>query len=397
MATKKHKKANATSKSAKQQQQQQQPASGDGDQASSNTTAAAGSSSGMPVFKSPQLNALILLSIGVSRILQVRSTFAVAGEAAPVCVQHLNEAACLDDTILSLLKYKFGVALQLTIVAIACILQCWNTEPVMTKLNALFAFTPMLTGVQALHAASIIDSKQTWAQLWVALVLFALCAPTSLQALPFTKYTTADGVSSSSFSYSKRTLPALVLMGLTVLYLAQAANFLLLGLPERAATPTHLSFMEWVLPVQPAAVEKLEGDIADAATPILYFLAVDAFTVALLLAFAWFTLPDRSQRVSVLSYCNMLFIFLLFLFWIFTHTQLTKRIVHTLLQSILMMVAASKSAEVAHQLPAMERDANSGQLFQLEHMKSTALTVAFVAGVAWIVPDISFQKKKRNQ
>jgi len=258
----------------------------------------------MPVFKSPQLNALILLSIGVSRILQVRSTFAVAGEAAPVCVQHLNEAACLDDTILSLLKYKFGVALQLTIVAIACILQCWNTEPVMTKLNSLFAFTPMLTGIQALHAASIIDSKQTWAQLWVVMVLFALCAPTSLQALPFTKYTTttADGTSSSSslsLSYSKKTLPALVLMGLTVLYLAQAVNFLLLGItPARAATPTHF-FMEWVLPVQPAAIDKLEGEIAHAATPILYFLAVDAFTVALLLAFAWFTLPDRSQRVSV--------------------------------------------------------------------------------------------------
>ena len=64
------------------------------------------------------------------------------------------------------------------------------------------------------------------------------------------------------------------------------------------------------------------------------------------------------------------------------------------MQSILLMVACTAAAQYHFQLPTMERDAIHGRLFRLDNLRSATLTAAFVAGVAWILPDVSFKKRK---
>jgi len=59
------------------------------------------------------------------------------------------------------------------------------------------------------------------------------------------------------------------------------------------------------------------------------------------------------------------------------------------------MVACAAAAQYHFQLPTLEGDAIHGRLFRLEHLRSATLTAAFVAGVAWILPDVSFKKQRQ--
>jgi hypothetical protein len=61
------------------------------------------------VISKAQLTMLILLSIGISRLLQVKSAFVKTetGEPSTTCLEHLSEEACQDDAVHALLQYKY--------------------------------------------------------------------------------------------------------------------------------------------------------------------------------------------------------------------------------------------------------------------------------------------------
>ena len=243
----------------------------------------------------PQLTALIFLSMGASRILQVRSAFLLTaeGKASGICVEHLGgEAPCTDATILALLQYKYGTALQCLLIAAAAVVQCWFLQPeaILSQLNALFTISPIAVGLAAMKVSPSIGTGPLWKQAAVCLVLGMLALPTSRANVPFWG-------SQIKMTSRKKTLPAMVLGGLAVLNLLQAVNYI-------GVTMESEWVVDWMLPLQPESIYQLASSVSDddehlktAATPILYFLAVDCLTLALIFAFGWHALPDANQRV----------------------------------------------------------------------------------------------------
>jgi hypothetical protein len=62
---------------------------------------------------------------------------------------------------------------------------------------------------------------------------------------------------------------------------------------------------------------------------------------------------------------------------------------HIMTKTMLLLTAAIKLAEYFVELPSYADDV----LFNVESVKTTVLTIAFVAGVGWIAPPISFKKR----
>ena len=250
------------------------------------------------ILKGPQLTALILLSIGLSRVMQVRSAFAVEPDGQPVqiCVQHLGEAACTNDIILSLLKYKYGTALQLTILVVSIAIKLWNApdENDLARFNTLLCVTPLITGIQVLYVwRDTLGSGVLVKQLMMGVVLAILCAPSSLKMLPF--------YGPSKTGVRTKAVPALVLLSLVVWNLFQTVSYLWMTTGMTTIEPTTTTTTQWWLPVQASALQSLSLELQVAAKPIIYFLAVDCLTTAALCAYCWQVLSYPSQRVSAVS------------------------------------------------------------------------------------------------
>jgi hypothetical protein len=120
------------------------------------------------ILTKAQLTMLILLSIGVSRLLRVKTAFVKTetGEPSTTCIEHLSEEACQDDAVHALLQYKYQTGLQTTLLVLAGMLQCWNSEQVLQRYHALFLVSPMATGLLALHLTKEwVSSAHIWKQL----------------------------------------------------------------------------------------------------------------------------------------------------------------------------------------------------------------------------------------
>jgi len=248
----------------------------------------------------PQLTALIFLAMGASRILQVRSAYLLTaeGKASGICVEHLGgETPCTDATILALLQYKYGTALLCLLIAAATVVQCWFLQPeaILSQLNALFTISPIAVGLAAMKVSPSMGTVALSKQAAPGVVMGLLALPTSRANVPFWG-------SQIKTTLRKKTLPAMVLGGLAVLNLLQAVNYM-------GVTMESEWVVDWMLPLQPEAIYQLassssgndDEQLKTAATPILYFLAVDCLTLALIFAFSWHALPDANQRVRCVT------------------------------------------------------------------------------------------------
>jgi len=299
MATNKKKSSSAKSKEAKTSKN---AASKTSQEEEANPPAAIENKPTLLTF--PQLTSVILLCMGASRIMQVRSAYAIetaadaaaAAEPVKICVAYLgSEAACLDGTILSLLKYKYGTALQMALVAASVIIKFWHADADLSRLNTLLSVTPILTGIEALYLSEAVGPDARWKQLMAGTVLCLLCAPTSMQMLPFYGTSQMNG-------NSKLTLPAMVVLGLAFWNLVQAATYVWLTLTMTTSNEHDgagaANLMDSLLPVQTSAFYSLSSELQTAVIPILYFLAVDCFSTASLCAYCWHALPEQRQKVS---------------------------------------------------------------------------------------------------
>lgn len=236
-------------------------------------------------FSHAQFATLLMISMGIQRVLQVRSAYG-GNEAAPICVEFLGESACTDESVMSLLHMKFHTALQCIILAAAVALQCWKTEPILRQLNALFILSPITTGLSTMFFAESISQGALLTQTMLGLVLAVVAAPSATN-LPFCtgKYT------------SFMTLPSMALGSLALGNLVLAYQYVRLTTMTVRSGGDSDKITFPLLAIDPVFYQELPANMVTAVTTIVLFLAVDALTTALLYAHSWFALPDTHQRV----------------------------------------------------------------------------------------------------
>ena len=235
------------------------------------------------LFTKGQLAILILLVIGLSRVFRVKTASLQDGKQ--VCITHLGEDACEDSAVQKLLQYKYVTAIQTTSLAVLGMLQCWNTEAALQAFNALFLFSPLLTGAGVLFVCEqFLDSGEVWKQLMMALVLTVLAAPDSKAFLPF---------AASVRPNSSKTLQSLALITASFHYMYQVFQTVVGPLLLKSLPIGHV--------VASIVVSEKDALVSPAATPLVYFIAVDKLTSALIFAFAWYHFAESHQRVSAVN------------------------------------------------------------------------------------------------
>lgn len=259
------------------------------------------------VLSKGQLSALIMLSLGISRVLKLGAVVGgTAGSSADeggdgdslvvndVCVQHLGDVACRDGSVLALLRYKYYSAVQLTIVAVAIIVQCWNTELLLQTLDVAFVFAPISASVAAMVAAGddgIHDGKMQNGMM--AIVLAVLALPTEWNTVPFFGMKQLKGRRS-------KTLQTLCLLTLAMFSMYEGLGQILFPMVLQPRVLNSIGGMDQPLPLQQLLAQPspdVAAQIQPAVNAVLYLIVVDKITHSLLYLFAWFYFPNTRQRV----------------------------------------------------------------------------------------------------
>jgi hypothetical protein len=237
--------------------------------------------SSMGAFSKAQLGILILVSLGVSRLLQIGGAVTKAGTTdTTACQEYIGPEACADPAVAILIRYKYFTGIQTTLLVMLVLLQYWQVEQHLARFNTLLIAVPIGLSVAAHYAsAEWIPAAKIWRHLTMCIVLTVVAAPTelSLQSVPFV----------SGHKQPFKTLQSLAVMTLATASLWETFQLLQPVFWDEDAPP--------LLTVVASS---------SASTSVLYFLAVDKLTNAAVYAFSWFYMEENRQRVSQVKYCT---------------------------------------------------------------------------------------------
>lgn len=232
-------------------------------------------SSSIGAFSKAQLGILILVSLGVSRLLQIGGAITKEGTTdTTACQEYIGQEACADPAVAILIRYKYFTGIQTTLLVMLIFLQYWQVEQHLARFNALLIAVPIAFSVAAHYAsAEWIPAAKIWRHLTMCIVLTVVAAPAeiSLQSVPF---------------LSGRKQPFKTLQSLAVMILATASLWEAIQLLRPAIWDEEVPSLLTVV------------TSSSAFTSVLYFLAVDKFTNAAVYAFSWFYMEENRQRVS---------------------------------------------------------------------------------------------------
>jgi hypothetical protein len=249
-------------------------------------------SSSIGAFSKAQLGILILVSLGVSRLLQIGGAVTKEGTTdTTACEDYigLQPEACADPAVAVLIRYKYLNGIQTVMLVLLVLLQYWQVEQHLARFNTLLIVVPIGFSVAAHYAsAEWIPAAKIWRHLTMCIVLAVVAAPAELsrQSIPF-------------FSGHKQ--PFKTLQSLAVMTLATASVWEAFQLLQPVVWDEDVPSLVTI----PAS--------SSAYTSVLYFLAVDKFTNAAVYAFSWYYMEENRQRVSssadiqcfAVIYCSM--------------------------------------------------------------------------------------------
>jgi hypothetical protein len=235
-------------------------------------------SSSIGAFSKAQLGILILISLGVSRLLQIGGAVTKEGTTdTTACHEYIGPEACADPAVAVLIRYKYFTGIQTTLLVMLVLLQYWQVEQHLARFNTLFIVVPIGLSVAAHYAsAEWIPATKIWRHLTMCIVLTVVAAPAelSLQSIPFV----------SGHKQPFKTLQSLAVMTLATASVWEAFQI--------------LQPVVWDEDVPSLVTVVRTSTSSSAYTSVLYFLAVDKFTNAAVYAFSWFYMEENRQRVS---------------------------------------------------------------------------------------------------
>lgn len=241
-----------------------------------------------------QLAVLIVVSLGISRLLQVGSAAhdvtttgadeALATTPSPVCVSHLGEPACQQASIRALLKYKFFTGVQLVMVAAAGVAPCWKREPLLQAFGMVLITLLGAFGTALLLSPGLLEG--TGSNALMCLVLTAVSLPSD--ALPHRRLQYKSLQSLCLFTMAAQWASEAV-----TLVLQQHSYFYQREADAVGDTVPAITILRHH-PPDDVTFWDLHKPAVDA---IVNFVAFDKGAMALVLLFAWAYLPNANQRV----------------------------------------------------------------------------------------------------
>jgi hypothetical protein len=299
------------------QQQQQQPASAPRN----------------GILSPGQLAALILLTLGISRLMQVKSALrmirhvhnveesaesndqnnSIITAAAPICLDYilrLPQVVCVDNVVNTWLHFKYMTGLQVLLTTCGMWIRggCWCNEDLLKAFNAVLVLTPIVTTAFCFliqldkNNNGVLNERHIWKQSIMCVVLSLVAMPGAPSQLPFFINNTST-TSSTKTRSSYKTVSSLMLMTLFCMQMLQVLAGL--GLVDRNSNSNSSSSSSSWFPQLPSKTivetgsSSSDEDKAVASTVwiIHSFWLVDMFTLSAIYFFAWFHLSPGDQKV----------------------------------------------------------------------------------------------------
>jgi hypothetical protein len=304
------------------------------------------------MFSPGQLAALILLTLGISRLMQVKSALrheqdGAAKAAAPICLDYImhnnnnniimsSDIVCVDDVFHTWLNFKYMTGLQVLLTTCGMWLRggCWFHEDLLRAFNAVLVLTPIVTTAvvwlmqldnnssntnddsndKALGVGGGVDVLLNPARIWQQAIM---CAVLSFVAMPATRsqlpFISNRLSSITKTKASHKTLSSLLLMTLFCMQMLQVlAGLGLVVVGDRTNSANSGATSSAWFPQLPnktiVRMDSTGGDsssddvvaaaaVASAIRIIHSFWLVDMFTLAAVYFFAWFHLSASDQKV----------------------------------------------------------------------------------------------------
>ena len=300
-----------------------------------------------PLLSKGQLNTLILLAFAVSRILQIGGARTqletISSDSSnEACVVHLEEDACRDTSILSLLTVKYESSLYLLTVAMAGIIANWYSPLQLLRLNSVMVIAPLFLIVSALSLLHALAPSTKTSNILVAAVLIVLAAPTDYRSVAF-----IHGRRSHVSRGSR--LPSLALV---VLFMVKGREIL-----DQANRCMEL----WQATATPSASDSSASlSLKSPVLTMMVFILIDRVTEVVLYLFAWYE-QERWQ-------------------------QSTTMLLLALIQGTQYYLQNSRSNGVVE---GVSGEDGSGEM-------NRSLVLAVLCGLAWLAPEMSLGKRKSS-
>ena len=265
------------------------------------------------IFSRGQLTSLIFLVMGLSRLFQISNGIRQEdGSPTRACTHFFNgtaaisdpEAACSEDGFTTLLRYKYFMGWQVTVLAFACMLQSWHNDQWLIRLNVGFLVTPILTGIVALLMVedTLVFRPTVRHQAILAVVMTFVGSPPSMEWIPFLGGTKVLPQSIPR-PHNTKTLQSLMMVTMSLYFFFQGA--LLWGYPLTKSF-VGLGSMEGLHDAASLGLDWINSEILAVATNTpaslvtMALMAIDKLTMAYIFSFAWFYLPEQQQRTMLL-------------------------------------------------------------------------------------------------
>ena len=239
----------------------------------------------MKPFTKSQLASIAFLMAGISKIREFSKTLSDTNDVNEKCMDYLHhEPTCSHESFKSLVEVKYFSALSLAALVVTFVWQLWVSEYHFMKFMTCLCISPLFITnliIMALNGGpedgGHIDTTKSWHLCMVAAGLFGMVVPSSLEHLPFWS-------DSSSVKVKALSMQALALWGLFGAGIWEIVRVLFFHGGE----------------LQNALLQT-SSDLPGPAKAIVYFWAVDKFSMVLLYAFALVHFPVFKQRAILLA------------------------------------------------------------------------------------------------
>ena len=224
-------------------------------------------------FTRAQLAALVIASIGYSKLMELSTAYKEGHENPTSCLNYLGEVnadVCAHPSFSSLILAKYYSGLAMAAYLLSSMFLLWNTEFYFLKFMTLLSFTSVTgTAITAVISQGYLQENVVWHLVIVSAVLFATIAPQSVDVLPFVAHR----------SFTPQTAQTKTLMGLTLL---AAWEFF------RVACNSERDLGNSLL--------ETESSLPQGAAALVNFWMLDKLSMMFMYAFAILQFPPTLQR-----------------------------------------------------------------------------------------------------
>jgi len=229
-----------------------------------------------------QLNAFIIIGVGISKLFNIAKAIRLGEEPAKLCLLYfLDDDVCSDDGLNSFLRFKYMLSIQVLVTVVTTALQCWNSEDVLIRYTGSLLVPVFVTSLALVGNNLVLNQRAVWYRdIIMTFVVTGVTMPRKSH-VPFLTGT----------KQRNNTIQSLVLMTFCCFYLYDVFDWGFTIFQHGSQGIAESLFA-------PAFLASLGSEASPALATLAQFFVIDRSIMAISIFYAWYYLKESHHRVS---------------------------------------------------------------------------------------------------